>query len=269
MLSLWDTHIHSEFSGDSSAPLGQMIAAARAKGLRGICFTDHLDLDYPGDPKLFLLDLPAYWAAMKARKERPSGAFSLRSGVELGLQPHLASAHAAILSEYPFDFVIGSSHVVHGIDPYDPPYWENRSREEAYREYFISILENVRAFDGFDVYGHLDYVARYGPGGGTPYSFRQYADIIDEILRLLIDKGKGIELNTGGLKCGPGCLNPSEDILIRYRELGGEIITLGSDAHAPEHVAFAFEKVPGILKNAGFSYYTVFQERKPVFLKLA
>ena len=100
------------------------------------------------------------------------------------------------------------------------------------------------------------------------YSYKQYADIIDEILKLLIEKGKGIEINTGGFKYGLGHPNPTEDIIARYRELGGEIITVGADAHKPEHVAFDFEKVSGILKEAGFSYYTVFKNRKPEFVKL-
>ena len=92
--------------------------------------------------------------------------------------------------------------------------------------------------------------------------------MIDEILRLLIEKGKGIEINTGGFKYGLGHPNPCEEILARYRELGGEIITVGADAHAPEHVGFAFEKVPQILKDAGFTYYTVFRKRKPEFIKI-
>ena len=158
--------------------------------------------------------------------------------------------------------------MVHGYDPYFPPFWKTHTEEEGYREYFESILENIRAFDDFDVYGHIDYVVRYGPTRNENYTYARYSDVIDEILRLLIEKGKGIEINTGGFKYGLGHPNPCEEILARYRELGGEIITVGADAHAPEHVGFAFEKVPQILKDAGFTYYTVFRKRKPEFIKI-
>lgn len=268
MSGLWDTHMHSQFSGDSKTPQEDMIAAAIERDLSGICFTDHLDIDYPEEPETFLLDLPNYSASVHALQDKYTGRLPIRFGVELGLQPHLAAVHTDILSQYPFDFVIGSSHVVHDFDPYYPPFWENRSEEEGYLEYFSSILENIRAFDGFDVYGHIDYVVRYGPNRNEYYTYQQYADVIDEILKLLIEKGKGIELNTGGFKYGLGHPNPTEDIIARYKELGGEIITIGADAHVPEHVAFDFEKVPGILKEAGFSYYTVFKNRKPEFIKL-
>jgi histidinol-phosphatase (PHP family) len=264
----WDTHVHSQYSGDSHAPQDVMIAQAKKKDLAGLCFTDHLDLDYPNDPVLFLLDLPNYAASVDALREKNEGIFPVRFGIELGLQPHLADIHAEILSQYPFDFVIGSSHLIHGFDPYYKEFFEGRDEEECYLEYFCSVLENIKAFDGFDVYGHLDYVVRYGPSGGAAYSYRRFADIIDEILRLLIEKGKGIELNTAGFKYGLGRPNPCEDVLRRYRELGGEIITVGSDAHAPEYLSYAFDKVPQILADAGFRYFTVFEERKPHFLPI-
>ena len=171
-------------------------------------------------------------------------------------------------AKYPFDFVIGSSHVVHGIDPYYPHYYDGRSEDEAYREYFESILENLHTNVDFDVYGHIDYVVRYGPNTNKFYSYKKFSDIIDEILRTLISMGKGIEINTGGFKYGLGHPNPTEEIIARYHDLGGEIITMGADAHAPEHVAYAFDKVPEILKNAGFQYYTVFENRKPIFIPL-
>lgn len=264
---LWDTHMHSQYSSDSNAPQEDMIQAALGKNLNGICFTDHLDLDYP-DSSLFLLDLPNYTASVLALQEKYKNQIPVRLGIELGLQPQLAALHEDILSSYPFDFVIGSSHLVHGVDPYFPDFYEGRLETECYLEYFASILENIRAFDGFDVYGHIDYVVRYGPTRNENYSYEKYRDIIDEILNLIITKGRGIEINTGGFKYGLGHPNPTEDILARYRELGGEIITIGADAHAPEHVAFAFEKVTPILRNAGFRYFTVFKERKPEFYPL-
>lgn len=266
-IMLWDTHMHSQYSGDSQTPQEDMIAAA-IKNLSGICFTDHLDIDYPEDPELFLLDLPNYTASVNALREKYSDRLPVLCGIELGLQTHLAALHADILSQYPFDFVIGSTHVIHGVDPYFPPFWESHTEDAGYLEYFESILENLKVFDGFDVYGHIDYVVRYGPNKNIYYSYEKYKDVIDEILKILIAKGKGIEINTGGFKYGLGHPNPTEEILIRYHELGGEIITIGADAHQPEHVAFDFEKVPGILKEAGFRYFTVFKERKPEFVKL-
>lgn len=265
---LWDTHMHSAFSGDSDAPQDAMINAAIKKWLDGICFTDHLDMDYPDGLELFLLDLPAYTASVLAQKEHYRDRIPVRLGLELGLQPQLSEVYTDILAQYPFDFVIGSSHVVHGMDPYYAEFYEGRNEEECYREYFESIAENIRAFDGFDVYGHIDYVVRYGPNRNNDYSYTKYADVIDEILKLLIEKGKGIEINTGGFKYGLGHPNPTEEIIARYRELGGEIITVGADAHAPAHIAYDFGKVPSILKKAGFRYFTVFKERKPEFLEL-
>ena len=169
---------------------------------------------------------------------------------------------------YPFDFVIGSSHVVHGKDPYYFSFFDGKTEQEAYTEYFVSILENLDAFTDFDVYGHIDYVVRYGPNRNADYTYAKYADVLDEILKKLISLGRGIEINTGGFKYGLGHPNPSEEILSHYHELGGEILTIGADAHQPEHVAYDFKKVRDLLKACGFSYYTVFRNRKPEFYKL-
>ena len=114
----------------------------------------------------------------------------------------------------------------------------------------------------------MDYVVRYGPNQNKYYSYETYADYIDPILRYLIENGKCLEINTGGLKYGLGETNPSTDVLRRYRELGGELITVGSDAHVPEYLSYEFDRVSKILTELGFRYYTIFEQRKPVQIPL-
>ena len=267
---LWDCHMHSSFSADSDTSMEDMIREAICRGLTGICFTEHLDPDYPPTPdnEIFELDLDGYRKTLFRLREKYQKELQIHFGIELGLQPHLHDYFHELLATMPFDFVIGSSHVVHGYDPYYKEYFKGREESACYREYFESILENIESYHDFDVYGHLDYVVRYGPTSNENYDWREYQDVIDEILRKLISLGKGIELNTGGFKYGLGHPNPTEEIIRRYRELGGEIITIGADAHKPEHVAFDFAKVPSILKDAGFDYFTVFRERKPEFVRI-
>lgn len=265
---LWDTHMHCYFSGDSEAAPNDMILAAIKKGISGICFTDHLDYDYKEEPGLFDLDVDAYQKEICQLQQQYKETLPIRFGIEIGLQPHVVEENRAITTSYPFDFVIGSSHVVHGVDPYYEIYWQNRTEEEAIREYFSSILENLATNPDFDVYGHIDYVIRYAPTKNINYTYIKYADVIDEILTKLITSGKGIEINTGGFASGLGEPNPCIDIIKRYRKLGGEIITVGADAHAPARVAADFDKVLPILKEAGFDYITVFSKRQPEFIKL-
>lgn len=264
----WDQHMHCNFSGDSDALPEDMIKAGIAHGLSGICFTDHLDYDYPEEPNIFLLDFDNYFKALSDLREKYADKISVNIGIELGLQPQAAGQNLAIAEKYPFDFIIGSSHVVNHMDPYYPEFFAERNEDEAYMEYFESVLENINFCVDFDVYGHIDYVVRYGPNKNAFYTYEKFKDIIDEILTQLISKGKGIEVNTGGFKYGLGHPNPTEDIIKRYRELGGEIITMGADAHVPEYVAYEFDKTAQIIKNCGFKYYTVFKNRKAEFIPL-
>lgn len=262
----WDTHVHTTFSGDGTASPEEMIRAAQKKGLAGICFTDHVDWDFANDMDIYLLDVEGYTNTCQELKHAVN--FPVCMGIEAGFQPHLSGRLDEMLKKYLFDFVILSSHMVHGFDPADPVYYRGRTEDEAYLEYFESILENVKMFDNFDVYGHLDYVVRYGPDRNTYYSYEKFQEVINEILRQLISKGKGIEINTSGYRYGLGQPHPTKNILVRYRELGGEIVTIGSDAHAPEHIAYEFARTHKLLKSVGFMYYTVFKEREPEFIRL-
>lgn len=263
---LADYHLHSYFSGDSQTPPREQIEKGISLGLKTMCFTDHQDADYPYEEAGFQFDTDSYFKELSQLKEEYRGRMEVLIGVELGLQPHLKEYFEDYVKKYPFDFIIGSLHLLRGMDPYFKEIFEGRTDEQVYREYFESILENIKIFSGFDVVGHIDYIIRYGKTQDDGYSYAKYSDIIDEILRTVIDKGLGIELNTAGFKYGLKSCHPHPDIISRYRALGGEIITVGSDGHRPEHLAYDFDKAEEILKHCGFRYRTEFRGRKPEFV---
>ncbi|MBQ7954337.1 MAG: histidinol-phosphatase HisJ family protein [Lachnospiraceae bacterium] len=267
-----DFHLHSCHSGDSDAPMEAMVQSAIAKGLTHMCFTEHMDFAFPVTPEtpagIFEVNTDSYLYDLLKYKEKYASQISISFGIELGLQASIARQLAVYAKSYDFDFIIGSSHIVNGKDPYYPAYYEGRSEEEAYREYFQSIIDNIKKISNYDVYGHLDYVVRYGPTKDKNYSYEKYKDLFDEILTLLLEKEKGIEINTSPLRKGMSQPNPCIDVLKRYRQLGGEIITVGSDAHTPEDVASDFKLAADFLTECGFKYYTIFQHRMPEFKKI-
>lgn len=267
-----DCHLHTHHSGDSDTPMEDMIRKGISLGLTTMCFTEHNDFGFPEYPDLpadaFLLNADSYLYELLALREQYAGQVKLLFGLELGLQPEVFRENAILARSYEFDFIIGSSHLVNGKDPYYPDCFESRTDEEVYRAYFEEELANVKKFSNFDVYGHLDYVVRYGASKDNEYSYDKYKDILDKILTTLLEKEKGLELNTGGIKSGMKDFHPCMDVLKRYRELGGEIITVGSDAHDPSHIADHFDRAYDVLKECGFKYYTVFEKRVPEYVKL-
>ena len=260
-----DCHMHTGFSSDSDAKPEEMAEQAIRMGMEHICITDHFDMDYPGGE--FALDTETYFDKIKKLQSEFEGRLEIRLGVELGLQPYLAGRIQTYADAYPFDYVIGSVHLVNGLDPYDRETYPGTDAE-LYREYFECTLKNIRAVKGFQALGHLDYVVRYGYEREKGYSYQNYADVIDEILRELIFRGIALEVNSGGLKYGLGFPNPHPDILKRYRELGGEMITVGSDAHQPGHVGYGFGLIRDILLDCGFRYFTEFSGHAPFFVYL-
>ena len=229
-----DFHLHCCFSGDSDTPPETVARMGMERGLSALCFTDHYDADYPYEDVCFELDTEAYFAEISGVRDAYEGRLAVGIGVELGLQPQLGPLYRSYVGRYPFDFVIGSTHLMDGKDPYYASFWEDCAPKDGIRRFLEITLENMKAFDDFDVYGHLDYIVRYAPLEPKQFFYGDYGDLMDEILRFLISRGKGIEVNTGGYKAGLGCPNPCPEVLRRYRDLGGEIVTMGSDAHAAE-----------------------------------
>ena len=239
---LADYHLHTSFSSDSESPMEEMIRHAVSLGLKTICFTEHHDIDYPVNPDGFdfLLDLPSYKEKLFKMKEHYQDQIEINYGVELGLMPTTLDQCAAFVKDEPFDFIIGSTHIVDFMDPYDAIYFETYPARLGLAHYFEDILKNISSFNDYCVYGHLDYAARYIKDSSFEFHYRDYSDLLDAILKMIIENGKGIEVNTAGLKYGMSDPNPHHEIIKRYMELGGEIITIGSDGHCPKHMAYDF-----------------------------
>lgn len=272
MAILYDQHLHTTNSGDSKAPMEEVIQSAIAKGLKGLTFTEHNDIDFPyipGEEGMFDLNTDSYLYELIQMKEKYAGQIDIRFGVELGMQTDVFRKNAVYAKAYDFDFIIFSCHVVNGKDPYYPQFWADRSDEEAMHEYFQCILDNVKMFHNFDVLGHLDYPVRYAPNKDANYSYDRHRVLIDRILETLIDNGNGLEINTAGIrKSNLRDVHPYNDILKRYKELGGEIVTVGSDSHVVGQEGADFDRAAEALKNAGFDYYCTFDKRVASYHKL-
>ncbi|MEI3222456.1 MAG: histidinol-phosphatase HisJ family protein [Dorea sp.] len=262
-----DVHMHCGFSNDSETRPEDMVESAIAKGLSVICFTDHYDkdnLDW-GDEAIF--DVESYFQKMIELQEEYRDQIDIRIGAEIGMQPYLAEYYQNFMAQHPFDFVIGS---VHSVLEHDVAldFFQKHSDPEGYKIYFEEMLQDVQKIKSYDVLGHLDYIVRYSNQGSKGFDLNDYMDIIEEILKQVIAHGKGIEMNMSGLKYGLGAPHPQPEIIKRYRELGGEIITVGADGHIPEHIAYDYHLADDILKSCGFKYYTEFKGRKPLFVKI-
>ena len=263
-----DSHIHTKFSGDCTTPARAQIERCLALGMEELCITDHHDYDAGQPEESFLLDFDTYLPFLRQLRREYENKIQVHIGVELGLQLHIQDYLEALADSLDLDYIIGSSHFIDRMDPYFPEFFEGRSEQEAYRRFFEVTLKRIEAIDCFDALGHLDYIVRYGTYKTKEYSYEAFAPCLDAVLKRLIEMGKGIELNSAGLKYGLGFCHPHPDVLRRYRELGGEIITPGSDAHDAENIGTHFNRAADVLRECGFRYYCVYEKRKPAFYRL-
>lgn len=263
---MYDFHVHSQFSTDSysDATMKNICDTAIDKGLSGICFTDHIDIDYPSDEEMFILD--DYYESINKMSSYYKNKLSIYTGVELGLQPNLREQNEIISKKPEFDFILGSIHLVNKKELYNGDFLDNNSDHIGIMNYFSDLKQCL--FDDFDSLGHIDVFRRYLNSGEKEFSFYKYKEELYEILNILISNEKGLELNTAGIRYGLSDFHPLKDILVLYRELGGKIITLGSDAHRPSDLGYEFKKALSLLKYLGYDYYCIFKKRKPVFINI-
>ena len=270
-----DYHVHTEFSDDSRYPMEDVIRDAVKMGMDEICITDHVDygvkVDWDcgqeiqyrkGDP-LANVDYPRYMEKIRALKEEYQGKITIRTGMEFGVQMHTIPEFEALFARYPFDFIILSIHQVEDKEFWTQDFQRGRSQKEYNERYYQEMLDVVKAYKNYSVLGHLDLIKRYDEAG--IYPFENVKPMIEEILKIVIVDGKGIELNTSFHRYGLSDSMPSREILKLYRELGGEIITIGSDSHKPEHLGAYIDEGHEILKSLGYKQFCTFENMKPIF----
>ena len=250
---IFDSHSHTSFSADSDMTAEDALKAARARGL-GIVFTEHLDVDFPGELD-FSFDPAAYW-----KQYEPLRGDNLHLGIEVGMQAGTAEASRAFVTRAPFDLVIGSVHLLRGIDIYEKECFEGREKDELYREYFRTMAEMIACHDFIDVLGHIDYIARTAPYKNPELSYGAFADEIDAVLRTAVAQGVVLELNTRRLG-SRRALKELAPIYARYHELGGKYVTLGSDAHGADAIGANFAAAEDFARAMGLSIVTFFARK--------
>jgi histidinol-phosphatase (PHP family) len=258
--------MHTYFSCDSQAAMPEMCRAAIAVGLPEIGFTEHFDL-HPGEQCPNFFKPEPWWAELEKCRAAFAGQLIIRAGIELG-EPHLYHAETqALLTRYPFDYALGSLHWVGPHSMFDRQYFESLAADHAYRAFFTE-LERMTRVGGFDVLSHLDVPVRTAFAVYGGYDPRPYEDMIRPILKNCIDHGIALDLNTAALRRRANILTPGLEILRWYVALGGERVTLGSDAHKPTQVGAHLDVALDIARAAGLNYVTHFEQRRARLVKI-
>ncbi|MDD4796925.1 MAG: histidinol-phosphatase HisJ family protein [Eubacteriales bacterium] len=257
---MFDYHLHSLWSGDAQEPMENICAAAQKAGLMHIAITDHMDeaIEF-----FHIRDTAGYMADI-ARCQQQFPALTIAAGMELDYHDSTWPTTGRLPRELGLDFALVSGHYVAGEDPYYAAYYENKPQHTAYVAYLQELLAMVRRIDGPFVLGHISYISKFAPYDDPMLRYADYADVLDELLRTAVQKGLGLEINTSGLKNRAGTL-PDVDVLTRYRQLGGEILTVGSDAHSAAQVGYGIATALEKARAAGFTHVATYKNLRPIF----
>ena len=271
-----DYHLHCQFSNDSSYPMEDVILDAIEMGLDEICFTDHVDYGVKFDvtpeteqdiPKsLRNVDYPQYFAEIARLKEKYKDKIAIKAGLEFGVQMHTLQIYHELKEKWPLDFALLSVHEINDQEFFRYTYQEGKTQQEYNEGYYRELLKLVQNFQDYCVLAHMDLIVRYDKQG--VYPFEKVKDLITEILKVVIANGKGIEINTSSMRYGLSDTTPSRAILKLYHDLGGTIITIGSDSHRPGDLGSGILQAKQILKEIGFKQFCTYENFKPIFHSL-
>lgn len=270
-----DYHVHTEFSDDSVYPMGTVIQDAIAMGMNEICLTDHVDygvkidwdcgkqIQYRNGEPLANVDYPRYMFEIDRMKRLYGNKIRIKTGLEFGIQKHTIPDFQRLFERYAFDFIILSIHQVENQEFWTQDFQRGRSQKEYQQRYYEEMLAVVRDYKDYSVLGHMDLIARYDLAG--VYPFEKVRPVIEDILHIVIADGKGIEVNTSSHRYGLTDTMPSANILKLYRDMGGRIITIGSDSHKPEHLGAYIQETQVLLKSLGYKQFCTFEHMRPIF----
>lgn len=273
-----DYHVHTAFSDDSIYPMEQVVQDAISKKIDEICFTEHVDygikVDWDSGKEIVYrngepcanCNYPLYMKTIKQMKKRYGNKITIKTGLEFGMQMHTIKLYEKLFSQYDLDFVLLSIHQVNDLEFWNQDYQRGKTQKEYNEGYYDEMLQLVKSYKNYSVLAHMDLITRYDNDG--VYSFEKIKNKITEILKIVISDGKGIELNTSSKRYGLSDSTPCRDILTLYYNLGGNIITIGSDSHKPEHLGAYIQEGKELLRSIGFTHYCTFEKMKPIFHSL-
>lgn len=274
-----DYHVHTNYSDDSVYQMEEVIKDAIKMKMEEIAITDHVDygvkldwdwgqeIEYRNGEPIANVDYPAWYKEIVSLKEKYKDQITIRLGMEFGMQVHTIDLFENLFKKYPFDFIILSIHQVEDQEFWTGDYQEGKQEYQYYERYYQELYDVVRKYHDYSVLGHMDLIKRYDDKDGYQ-AFEHHKEIISDILKYIIQDHKGIELNTSSIRYDLDDLMPSRDILKLYYELGGRILTIGSDSHKKEHLGAHIEEMKKELKEIGFTEFCTFKNMKPIFHSL-
>lgn len=273
---LFDNHNHSQFSFDGQrTTVEDSTRTAIAAGLGGLCFSDHCDFYVPPMKSSFEEIRKEYFNVDSQQQEinrvqdMSGNSIKILKGIEIGMYEECHEKIRKILADNSFDQVLASVHYIEKTDPYYGGYYDDKDWKRAYGGYLETIYREMTWLKDFDIMGHYDYIVRYAPYQESSIRYRDFSDIFDEMFRYLIQEGKALEINTKSYEGYRGrTVELDTDVLMRYREMGGEIISLGSDSHEPSRIGAGFTLYAGLLKSLGFRWTAHYEQRKLIQLPL-
>ncbi|MDE5991336.1 MAG: histidinol-phosphatase HisJ family protein [Clostridia bacterium] len=265
-----DTHTHCNHSHDSTQDPRDMIEKAISLGMEYLAITDHYDGELTFLPEFNYIpqiDLERHFSELNLLKEEYKDKIQVGVGIECGYMKEANDLYLKNLAKYDFDFTINSIHTIEYEDCYMKSYFDKRTKFEAYNAYLKAVRESLDCSYHYDSVGHIGYVMRKSTYSDPMLYSDDHKDLIDDILKTMIYKGKALEINSQSKGTGLDFL-PTKEIIVRYKQLGGQLITFGSDAHTINRIAEKYALVTDYLKSIGFEYVFKYLSHKPVAVKL-